>query len=228
VALIEAGASLRYTYEFVTANLPPGARRILEVGCGDGSLAALIQEDGLEVVAIDSDPGAVESAKAAGVDARLMAWPEPIGTEFDAILFTRSLHHIPALDEAVAAAGRALGPKGRVIVEDFRSEGGSEKSNGWFTELARSLVADNAVDANLGQLLDKLAPADHDLHSSGVIAEALDGFDVVAGDAAYYFRYLEPHLRRPGMAQALLDEELARIDSGAIDPLGKRFVAAPR
>jgi hypothetical protein len=30
------------------------------------------------------------------------------------------------------------------------------------------------------------------------------------------------------MVQALLDQELALIEAGAIDPLGKRFVASPR
>ena len=220
--------STRYTYDFVTANLPRGATHILEIGCGDGGLAELLQADGLEVIAIDSDPDAVEAAMAAGVDAKLIAWPASIGFDFDAVLFTRSLHHIHALDEAVAAAAGALRPGGRIIVEDFRAEGGSDSGANWFADLARSLFAEGSLDASPGELLDKLVPADHDLHPSFAIAEALSGFEVDATDAAYYFRYFEPHLRQPGKAQALLDQELSAIRDGSIDPLGKRFVACAR
>lgn len=218
----------RYTYDFVTSNLPRGAARILEVGCGDGALATLLKADGLEVVAIDSDSGAVEAAKGAGVDARLVAWPAPMDIAFDAILFTRSLHHIHALDDAVAAARDTLRPGGRVIVEDFRAEGGTEASERWFADLARSLIEDDAVETSLEELLEKLAPPDHDLHSSSAIAEALSDFETVATNAAYYFRYLEPHLRQPDMAQALLNQELSLIAAQSVDPLGKRFVASLR
>lgn len=229
MALIRPSASTRYTYDFVTANLPPGATRILEVGCGDGALAALLQADGLEVIAIDPDPEAVKAARAADVDARLISWPASMGVEFDAVLFTRSLHHIHALNEAVAAAGRALSDGGRIIVEDFRAEGGSDSGAAWFTELARSLFASGALTAETGldELVEKLAPDahEHELHSSSAIAEALGGFDTIATEAAYHFRYLEPHLRQPARAQKLLDQELSLIDAGSIDPLGKRFVA---
>lgn len=231
MALIQPSCSTRYTYEFVKANLPRGATRILEIGCGDGALAALLQADGLEVTAIDSDSEAVEAARASGVDAKLIAWPASMGLDFDAVLFTRSLHHIHPLDEAVAAAARALRPGGRIIVEDFRAEGGSEASASWFSELVRALIAEGALETSLEELLEKLAPAEHDheLHSSSAIAEALNLFDTVeATDAAYYFRYLEPHLRHPGNAHELLDQELSLIDAGSIDHLGKRFVAYSR
>lgn len=220
--------STRYTYDFVTSNLPQGATRILEVGCGDGALAALLQADGLQITAIDSDSEAVEAARIAGVEARLIDWPVPMEREFDAILFTRSLHHIDELDRAVAAARHALRPGGRIIVEDFRAEGGSAVSASWFSDVARALIAEGALETSLEDLLEKLAPADHDLHASSAIAEALNRFDTVAGDAAYYFRYLEPHLRQPEKAKELLDQELTLIRAGAIHALGKRFVAAAR
>jgi SAM-dependent methyltransferase len=233
VALIKPSASTRYTYDFVTANLPQGATRILEVGCGDGALAALLQADGLGVIAIDTDPEAVKAARAADVDARLISWPASMGAEFDAVLFTRSLHHVHALGEAVAAADRVLRPGGRIIVEDFRAEGGSESGTNWFADLVRSLMADGGLTAetSLDELVGKVAPDanEHELHSSSAIAEALGAFgEVAATDAAYYFRYLESHLRLPDNAQALLDQELSAMGSGAISPLGKRFVACAR
>ena len=220
----------RYTYDFVTANLPRDATKILEIGCGEGALAALLQSDGWDVVALDSNPEAVAAAQAAGVDARLLAWPSAFGEMFDAILFTRSLHHIHPLDEAVAEARRALRPGGRIIVEDFRAEGGSKVSERWFAEMAHALIDEGALDpeARLDDLLAKLATDDHDLHSSSAIAQALRGHGALEEtDAAYYFRYFEPHLRDPGKAQELLDQELTLIAAGSIEPLGKRFVADP-
>lgn len=227
MALTRASASTRYTYEFVTATLPSQSRRILEVGCGDGALAALLQADGLDVLAIDNDPQAVEAAIAAGVETRLVSWPSEMSERFDAVLFTRSLHHIEPLDEAVAAARDALQPNGRMIVEDFRAEGGGEDGARWFSDLARSMIADGALTpgTTIDELIEQLAPGDHDLHSSSAIVAALRGIgSVEATDAAYYFRYLEPHLSQPAAGRELLERELALIAAGSIDPLGKRFV----
>ncbi len=39
-------------FELVTANVPPGTR-VLEVGCGEGRLAAALADAGYEVIAID-------------------------------------------------------------------------------------------------------------------------------------------------------------------------------
>ncbi len=103
---------------------------------------------------------------------------------------------------SIAAARHALNPGGRIIVEDFRAEGGSERSARWFESLARELHASGKLspEATVEALLDKAAPSsahDHDLHPSGEIARALRQFrHVIEADAAYYFRYLEPHLDR--------------------------------
>jgi SAM-dependent methyltransferase len=225
MALTRPSAATRYTYDFVTAALPGDARHILEIGCGDGALAALLQADGLDVVAIDSDPQSVDLAKTSGVDARLLEWPCSIGTAFDAVLFTRSLHHIEALGDAVLAAKQALKPGGRLIVEDFRAEGGDDAGYHWFAERSRALIEQGALDATLDELLEKVEPGGHDLHSSSAIAAALrEVGSVGATDAAYYFRYLEQHLRRPAQADELLAEELSLIAAGSIGPLGNRFV----
>ena len=230
MALTPPTAATRYTYDFLIAHLPPSAKRVLEVGCGRGELAALLRSDGLEVTAIDSDHEAIQAAQAAGVDARLMSWPAEVGERFDAVLFTRSLHHIEPLEAAVGAACNALQPNGRIIVEDFRAEGGGESGARWFSDLARSLIAEGSMtpQTTIDELVEKLAPDDHHLHSSFAIAGALAVMgSVEAADAAYYFRYLEPHLSQSAKAQELLDLELATIAAGFIDALGKRFVVRP-
>ena len=230
----EASVATGYTYVFVRAALPPDARSILEIGCGDGELAERLAADGFEVVAVDADEACVAATRARRLDARLAEWPADLGRTFDAILFTRSLHHVHDLAGGVAAAARALNPGGRVIVEDFRAEGGSGRSSDWYEAMVRELLAGGALadGADAEELLGKLPPARHDghaLHSSTAIQAALKGeFAIAASDAAYYFRYLEPHLREPGAAQWLLGIELEQIEKGDIDALGKRFVASLR
>ena len=223
-----------YTHAFVLASLPAGARRILEIGCGDGALAESLVRDGYEVVAIDADAGCVTAALARGVEAHMAEWPADIEGTFDAVLFTRSLHHVHDLDGGVAAAGAALRPGGKVIVEDFRAEGGSQRSAGWYRAMVGDLSTGGALtdDADVAALLDKLPPAvhgGHELHSSSAIHDALGRyFTLRQEDAAYYFRYLEPHLREPGAAKWLLEVELEQIVAGEIDALGKRFVGSAK
>lgn len=218
-----------YTHAFIRSALPAGTRSLLEIGCGDGELAERLMRDGFDVAAVDSDPTSVAAAKTRGVEARVAEWPAGMDRGFDAILFTRSLHHIHDLQGAIVAAAVALRANGRVIVEDFRSEGGSERSRGWFEEIVRSLDAEGAFRdrSDVSDLLEKASPADHDhdLHPSSTIADALAKVgELRREDSAYYFRYLEPDLRCEEKAQELLEQELSLIASGTIDALGKRFV----
>ena len=221
--------STLYTREFVRSHLPRGASRVVEIGCGAGEVAAMLIADGLQVVALDADGEAVAAARNAGVDARRVSWPADLGETFDAVLFTRSLHHVHDLDGSIAAARPALAPGGRLIIEDFRAEGASDRSASWYTSLAELLAATGLVDADRGELVEKIAPDDHGhaLHSSTEIARALVIFaSVRSSDAAYFFRHFEPYLTRADAAAKLLDHELALIAEDCIDALGKRFVAS--
>jgi len=90
----------RYTYNFIQRFLPYDCRRILEVGCGTGELAACLSNDGYAIIAIDSEPDWIAAAQQLGVDAHVATWPDFHKGRFDdAILFTRSLHHIHPLDD---------------------------------------------------------------------------------------------------------------------------------
>lgn len=222
-----------YTFDFVVAHLPKSRARVLEVGCGSGELASRLSEAGLQLVAIDSDPGCAAAAKAAGVDARTGEWPCAVDGKFDAVLFTRSLHHIHDLGGAVDSAMHVLKPGGRIIVEDFRAEGAGEAARLWFATFTAALEAAGAFGADFD--LDctvRKADVDHhenSLHSSSAIGDALRAVaDVNRSDSAYFFRYLERELVSPAAAEAVLNHELALISSGALEALGKRFVATPR
>ena len=230
--MTSAPAATRYTGDFVRRHLAAGARDVLEVGCGAGELAEQLQLGGLRVLAVDSDPSCVGLARQRGVEAQPATWPADLERKFDAVLFTRSLHHIHPLDEAVATAVSALRPGGVLIVEDFRAEGGSDRSSGWFRGLVRLLAATGAFceEFDLEHTLAKLdvRHEEHELHSSVAIGEALRRRGTVEeGDSASYFRYVEANLRSSAAAEAFLEHELELISAGAIDPLGKRFVLAP-
>src|SRR3954470_13474908 len=136
-----APVATQYSYDFIRLHLPSQARSILEVGCGAGEVASSLANDGLEVIALDSSEDCVSRARARGVDARAVPWPAALDQRFDAILFTRSLHHIAPLQEAVDAAIHALQPVGTIIVEDFRSELESARTTAWFVGLMRVLDA---------------------------------------------------------------------------------------
>ena len=221
----QAPVATDYTHDFVRSALPEGAKRILEIGCGNGELARRLMDDGLEVVAIDPDQSCVDAAKKAGIDARKLDWPAEVDGPFDALLFTRSLHHIEPLDEAVTSAKAALAPGGRIIVEDFRAEGGSHRSSARFAQLLRALHEEKKI-TDVDALIARIAPDPHEhrLHSSDAIAEALAKAGAVQrSDAAYYFRYLEAELGEEA-TRTLLADELAQIAAGDVDALGQRYV----
>ena len=65
----------QFTRDFISRSLPSGARRVLEIGCGSGELAASLLRDGVCLIAIDSDADSIAAAQTLGVDARIAAWP---------------------------------------------------------------------------------------------------------------------------------------------------------
>lgn len=106
------------TLAFVRSTMGP-ARRVLEVGTGGGALARRLMDEGIEVVGLDAREEAVREARTRGVDARHAEWPAFEEDGYEAILFTRSLHHIRPLEAALDRAEEVLAPGGRIVVEDF-------------------------------------------------------------------------------------------------------------
>jgi SAM-dependent methyltransferase len=233
----------RYTYDFIKRCIPGGRRRILEIGCGTGELAARLSQDGHAVIAIDSDPEFVAAAQRLGVDARVATWPDFDDGQFNAILFTRSLHHIYPLDEAVRHAADSLAHGGRIIVEDFAYEFADEKTLRWFASMVRLLEATGSLtvsDEFLEALLSKTETLkawrqnhETELHTAAQIDAQLERVfgHVVREKAAYYFRYtanaITATVKRNAILQAFAEQEEILAADGSIVALGRRFVATP-
>lgn len=231
-----------YTYEFVKRSVRPACRRVLEVGAGTGELAARLMVDGLEVVALDIDPGMVALAQGLGVDARVAQWPESLDEQFEAVLFTRSLHHIHPLAESVEAAVACLAPGGRVVAEDFAFEAVDQRTLVWFTGAIR-LLRESGLLPGYNELLNDLLATDgslaawekyhdHDLHRAAAMEAELRSAltDVTIEAAPYLFRYLGAAManapRRDDLVRALAEQESKLIADGAITALGWRLVGA--
>jgi 2-polyprenyl-3-methyl-5-hydroxy-6-metoxy-1,4-benzoquinol methylase len=102
--------------------LPPGASRVLDVGCGDGMLAAELADAGVRhVVGLDLDSPVLERARARH-GARGIEWVhgdvldvalEP--ESFDAVVSVAALHHMDAA-RALTRFAQMVRPGGTVAV----------------------------------------------------------------------------------------------------------------
>jgi SAM-dependent methyltransferase len=229
------------TLRFVLEHIPSTPARVLEVGCGDGELALRLQSLGHQVIALDSSTEAVHQAKQVGVDARVAQWPQFEEEPFNAILFTRSLHHIHPLSKAVEQANALLKQSGLVLVEDFAYDEAAPFIVEWFYGILALLDACNKLSLKDESLCKELLLGggdieiwhrnhDHDLSSGSVMLAALRGaFEpVVETSAPYLYRYLCPLLEDDddgyAIASRVLEMEKRLASIGGLNLVGRRFV----
>jgi ubiquinone/menaquinone biosynthesis C-methylase UbiE len=106
-------------------------QRVLDVGCGTGSLAILIKEQypTIDVVALDPDPKALDRARRkanrAGLSIRFdRGFASALGyadQTFDRVVSSMMFHHLPDDDRlpALQEVKRVLKPGGRLELLDF-------------------------------------------------------------------------------------------------------------
>lgn len=230
------------TFAFVSAHLPPGARRVLEIGCGDGALAVLIRNAGHEVVALDSSEKAVAEARSRGVDARVCHWPEFADRSFDAVVFSRSLHHMHDLAASLIRARDLLNPGAKVLADDFAFADADPSDIAWFYGQLADLQATGVeftTDATLvrnvlGQGGSFAAwQTDHDetLHRASTMEAALGrhvGATIVE-HVPYLYRYVAASVTDTANGTAavsrVLAEERNAANLGHLRLIGRQFVA---
>jgi ubiquinone/menaquinone biosynthesis C-methylase UbiE len=141
-------------------------QRLLDVGCGTGSLEVALArlEPGVELVGLDPDSRALEraqgKARRAGVAASFDrgfadALPYPDGS-FDRVVSSFMFHHLPGPEKAamLREARRVLRPGGELHLLDFEAR--PPGTGGWVARwlASRAVLAENAEDRVLALLLE--------------------------------------------------------------------------
>jgi SAM-dependent methyltransferase len=239
-----ADVPTRETLMFLISYIPVGAE-VLEIGCGDGRVACELLKRGYRVTGVDSDPEVVAKAQERGVPAVVGSWPEFDGNaSFDAIAFTRSLHHINPLDEAIVHARGLLNPEGLLLIEDFAFEEANEATIDWFVKVLRSKQGMALINPVADQLATDLLSSrnvmetwhhnrGHDLHDIMKMNKAVaERFGVRETESVpYLYRYLVPVLadtsEAASFANEVLQQEASLGKRGEIVLVGRRIVASP-
>jgi SAM-dependent methyltransferase len=190
---------------FVRGELPAAPSRVLEVGAGDGELAAALREAGYDVLAIDpaGEPPVVPVA--------LNDLDEPHGS-FDAAVAVVSLHHVEPLAESMDKLARLVRPGGVLAVDELDVDELDERATRWWSERRREL--DLEVPHDPAEMVEEMR---RHIHPVRQIYELLDGpFDL--GPLARV-----SYLHRWHLDLELRDAEEALIASGDLPATGVRF-----
>lgn len=234
------------TWAFVASRLR-GAKRVLEVGCGDGALARHLADGGLEVTALDlelTDRTAHHGVKL--VEGDFFAFE---GAGFDAVLFTSSLHHLVPLGDALDRAHAALNPGGTLLAEEFAVEAPDESTARWYYGMQALLAGQGMVRAHAHHHGDEVSAAHHDPEAPPLARwkaehehdppqhtgkEMLDAItarfaDVRHATGPYLYRAIAASLpETPGggkIAMRLFERESEAMKDGRVKPVGRRFHA---
>jgi SAM-dependent methyltransferase len=104
--------------------LPRTPGRVADLGCGTGSLSALMAAQGHDVTGIDFAPGMVERARAKVPAARFeigdAARPDLPAASFDAVVVRHVLWALPDAEAALDRWIELLGPGGRLVLIEGR------------------------------------------------------------------------------------------------------------
>ena len=155
-------AQQRYA-DTLIAMIPQGAKRVLDVGCGTGAVAARLRAGGFEVEALSPDPyhQQVVRERHGDLTFHLSRFEDYSGAgDFDVVLMSESSQYI-ALDILFEAARRAA-PNGHLLVADyfnFSRDGGVVTRSGHLLDefLAAAEGAGYAIDERR-DITDAAAP----------------------------------------------------------------------
>ena len=213
------------------------------MGCGEGHVAAELTLRGYRLTGVDADPESVVQAQERGVHAVSASWPEFDSPPLDAVVFTRSLHHISPLDQVVDRAGELLRPMGYLLIEDFAFDEANEPTIAWLLKVLRSPQATALIDPTAGgfaaDLLGSNNPVeawhhnhDHDLHTIAQMQRAIAARFAISEthSVPYLYRYLVPMLAKSAEAASFVDqvfrEEMRLGAQGKLVLIGRRLVAS--
>lgn len=107
-------------HRFVLRQVPRGATTALDVGTGDGLLAADLRERVPDVTGLDADAAVLARAAGTGADVRWLLGdvrtaPLPVGG-YDVVTSVATVHHLPDLHAGLRRLGELTAPGGRLVV----------------------------------------------------------------------------------------------------------------
>ena len=192
---------------YVRAALPPPPARVLEIGAGDGSLAAQLRQAGYDVTALD--PMAEPDSGVQPIP--LMAIDVP-PRHFDAAVAVLSLHHVVPLGESLRRLSEVMRHGARLVVDEFDLDAMDARAAVWW-------LSHSGADHEPADMLATLQ--EHIIPLARIRNELQAWFDVSAPiPGPYLYRWkLDPGLR---------GEEELLIAAGALPATGRRFLATRR
>ena len=196
--------------QFVRDELPTAPARVLEVGAGEGELAAALRDAGYDVLAIDpaGEPPVVAVA--------LADLDEPDGS-FDAAVAVVSLHHVEPLEESLEKLARMVRAGGALAVDELDAWALDERATAWWIERRRERDLETPLGAAemVEEMRGHIHPVDRIytlLGRSFELGPPLPG----------------PYLHRWHLDLALLPTEEALIAAGELPATGVRFSGTRR
>jgi SAM-dependent methyltransferase len=195
---------------FVLGSLPSSPARVLEVGAGNGELAARLRASGYDVVAIDPASN--------NPDVRAVPLHELDGEpgSFDAALAVVSLHHVEPLEESCRHLGTLVRPGGRLVIDELDMAQLDALAVRWFLDHRDH---GHEVEAGPEQIVAEMQSHLHPL--SRVLAALEDSFEFGATERG-------PYLYRWAQRPELRDDEERAIGEGQVPATGARVVGMRR
>jgi 2-polyprenyl-3-methyl-5-hydroxy-6-metoxy-1,4-benzoquinol methylase len=127
-----------------------GGLRLLDLGCGNGSLTDVLRRRGNDVVGVDASATGIANARSGYpectfIHASIYDLPlDELGAAFDAVVAVEVIEHLPYPRELLRSARKCLKPGGRLIV--------STPYHGYLKNLA--LAAAGRMDGHFTALWD--------------------------------------------------------------------------
>jgi len=199
------------TSAFVRANLPPPPCAVLEVGAGEGELAAALRGAGYAVTAIDPQPRGDDVQAVAVGDLEASA-----GT-FAAAVAMRSLHHVHPLEPSLRRLAEVLGPGAPLVIDEMDVAVMDRRIAEWW--LAQQAAVGTPREKTPDQLVEQHRGHLHDL---ATILAAL------AGWFTFGTPIRGPWLYRWELGEAFRAEEESLIAAGKLPAMGARIIAIRR
>ena len=225
---------LEETLRFLERHLPQSPSRVLEVGCGNGDVSIALAERGYDVTGLDAalpESATQHAAAGAAPDARIR-WVEADflfyedEESYDAVLFTRSLHHMSPVGKALTRAAGLLRPGGRFLAEEFAFDRVNIQTARWYYDLEAVLASASLIpppDPILREVRNPLGrwrqehASDPPLQSGhAMLSAARDRFDLgPAEEAPYLYRTFAGRME-PGERSDRVTREIFEIESRMI------------